>query len=269
MKSYFSDFISMLRRVFGGEELKATPGPVAGPVKSLDQRRYKRASLLIDAQSTLHSELASAFATFRDKSVPVVDLSHIGVAIRREEIQDQDLRNVSNLEPLILSLGSHPSFTTQARLIRYSDQIIAFEIVTVSNEGRKSIDKFLDPKMVGLNMRSIDRSFFSPEETFSKWYCGPRDTNFYLWISGSRIERAIIQLGDETFALSNVNESEVRFVRQARYGAKLESGSESEDLRNSVFFALDVALQIKEGGDSIRGLVKLLTEAAGSLPKES
>ena len=118
--------------------------------------------------------------------------------------------------------------------------------------------------MIGLNMRPVDRAFFSPGETFSIWFCGPRDTNFFLWLSGSRLERAIIQMGEETFALFPSSVSGVRFVRQTSDGAAAET--DAAVLRKSVHFALDVALQIHDGGEAVKGLIKLLTEAADSLP---
>ncbi len=156
-------------------------------------------------------------------------------------------------------------FSVQITIARHSDRVLAFEFVDVPTEGRLTIDRFLDPKMIGLNMRAVDRAFFSPGETFSFWYCGPRDTNLFLWMNGGRLDRAIIQLGDEQFTLApSVGHGDgVRFVR---HNAPITNTSSGEvDLRDSVLFALDVALQVRNGGDSIAGLVKLLTEAADTL----
>lgn len=262
-----------LGRVFGGaaDEGSRLPGGVednglksGGLAHGAEPRRYKRAILLVGNQSSLHSQLASATATYRGKNFSVVDLSHTGLAMLREEIADHELPDVTKSETMSLTLGMQASFSAQVKLVRHSERIMAFEFASVPTEGRLAIDRFLDPKMIGLNMRPVDRAFFSPGETFSIWFCGPRDTNFFLWLSGSRVDRAIIQLGEETFALFPSSVSGVRFVRQTSDGAAAET--DAVVLRKSVHFALDVALQIHDGGEAVKGLIKLLTEAADSLP---
>jgi hypothetical protein len=162
-----------------------------------------------------------------------------------------------------VSLGLFAPVAVQVALVRHSERVLAFEFSNMSTEGRLAIDKFLDPKMIGLNMRPVDSSFFSPGETFSLWYCGPRDTNFFLWMSGGKVDRSIIQMGEDQFALAPSNVSGVRFVRQTSGGASKKE--DAATIRVSVLFALDVALQVRDGGDAIAGLVKLLTEAADTL----
>lgn len=272
MSNFFTAIKGTLGRVFGGSSESSPPKQgeggsglkAGGLAHGAEPRRYKRAILLVGTQSSLHSKLASAMATYRGKTFPVVDLSHTGLAMLREEIADHELPDVTKSEPMSLTLGLLPSFTVQVKLVRHSERIMAFEFSSVPTEGRLAIDKFLDPKMIGLNMRPVDRAFFSPGETFSIWFCGPRDTNFFLWLSGSRLERAIIQMGEETFALFPSSVSGVRFVRQTSDGAAAET--DAAVLRKSVHFALDVALQIHDGGEAVKGLIKLLTEAADSLP---
>ena len=229
------------------------------PRLSHEPRRYKRA-LLLTGRDGIQQQIASALAEYRGREYAVVDLSHSGVAIERGELQDSELPDSTTPEAMTLRLGLLDSFRVQVTLARHAERILAFEFLDVETEGRLTIDRFLDPKMIGLNMRTVDRAFFSPGETFSAWFCGPRDTNFFLWTSGSRLERAIIQLGDEQFALapSAGAGSGIRFSRQTGNGQK----TSAQTLRDSVLFALDVALQVKGGGDAIAGLVKLLTEAA-------
>lgn len=234
-----------------------------------DPRRYKRA-LLLTGQSGIQQDLASASVQFRGKPYVVVDLSHAGVAIERGDIPIDEILDPSKSESVVLNVGMLEPFSAQVTMARSSPTIVAFEFLEVTTDGRLTIDRFLDPKMIGLNMRPVDRAFFSPGETFSLWFCGPRDTNFFLWMNGSKLERAIIQLGDEQFTLApNAGAaSGVRFVRHNVHGMSTRL-SVPTDLRDSVLFALDVALQVKNGGDAIAGLVKLLTEAADTLPPGS
>lgn len=233
-----------------------------------DPRRYKRAMLLTGGDGVQH-KIASASVQFRDRPFPVVDLSHLGVAIDRLDMTDAELPDETKPELMILNVGMLDSFPVHVTLARSSESVIAFEFVDVSTDGRLTIDRFLDPKMIGLNMRPVDRSYFSPGETFSYWYCGPRDTNFFLWMNGPKLERAIIQLGDEQFTLSpsSNDASKVRFVRNtvAMHGRSVPQ----TELRDSVLFALDVALQVKSGGETMAELVKLLTEAADTMSSET
>lgn len=271
MADIFSKIITLFTGLTeGGKSSPSEDGPSSGTAaraKTLafgaEPRRYKRASLLVGSPSNLHAQLASATAQYRGRSFPVLDLSHTGLAVLREDISDNDLPDVSKTEPMTVALGLLPPVAVNVALVRHSERVLAFEFSNMTTEGRLAIDKFLDPKMIGLNMRPVDRAFFSPAETFSLWFCGPRDTNFFLWMSGGKVDRSIIQMGEDHFALAPSNVSGVRFVRQTSDGA--DANEDAATLRKSVLFALDVALQVREGGDAIAGLVKLLTEAADSL----
>lgn len=265
-------FSKLIAKLTGSADSNKSTASGDGPTSSeaskalafnSEPRRYKRASLLVGSSSNLHSQLASATAHYRGKSFPVLDLSHTGLAVQREDVADHELPDVSKTEPMTVALGLLAPVAVQVGLVRHSERVLAFEFSNMSTEGRLAIDKFLDPKMIGLNMRPVDRAFFSPGETFSLWYCGPRDTNFFLWMSGGKVDRSIIQMGEDQFALAPSNVSGVRFVRQTAEGANLKE--DAATLRASVLFALDVALQVRDGGDAIAGLVKLLTEAADTL----
>ncbi len=265
-----ADFFSKIAALFTGvsdhpKSQAADDGPTSGTVdKTLaygsEPRRYKRATLLVGSTTTLHTQLASATAQYRDRTFPVLDLSHTGLALQREDIGDHELPDVTKTEPMTIALGLLAPVPVQVTLVRHSERVLAFEFSNMSTDGRLAIDKFLDPKMIGLNMRPVDKAFFSPGETFSLWFCGPRDTNFFLWMTSGKVDRSIIQMGEDQFALAPSNVSGVRFVRQTSDGSKKEE--DAATLRQSVLFALDVALQVRDGGEAISGLVKLLTEAA-------
>ncbi len=224
-----------------------------------DPRRYKRASLQVEGAGVVQ-EIASASAQYRGETFSVVDLSHTGIALLRTRGDSKVEPSPAGgpPEPMTITLGMFEPKSIQAQPVRSSDRVLAFELVSVPTDARLLIDRFLDPKMIGLNMRTVDRSYFSSGETFSLWYCGPRDTNFFLWMSGSKLERALLQLGDEQYGLDHVA-GVSRLVRAKTSGKK---DDESAPTRGVVLFALDVALQIREGGDAVAGLVKALTEAA-------
>lgn len=224
-----------------------------------DPRRYKRASLQVEGVGAAQ-EIASASAQYRGETFAVVDLSHTGIALLRTRENSKLAPSPAGgvAEPMTITLGMLPPKSIQVQPVRSSDRVLAFELVSVPTDARLLIDRFLDPKMIGLNMRAVDRSYFSSGETFSLWYCGPRDTNFFLWMSSSRLERALLQLGEQQYGLDFVDGA-TRLVRVSGSNKPGESGAPT---RSVILFALDVALQIRDGGDAVGGLVKALTEAA-------
>ncbi len=230
-----------------------------------DPRRYKRAHLYIqDTQSVVRpvqQELASASVQYRGRSFTVIDLSHNGIAIERFEIDDASLPSPQVSESMVVTLGKQEPFALRVSIVRHSDSVLAFEFSEISTEARLAIDRFLDPKMVGLNMRAVESGFFAPGETFSVWYCGPRDTNFFLWMNGKTLGRAIVQLSDVLFTVHQNSDGSVR-AEYSGDGSRVMS-----ELRSHVLFALDVAIQLPQretGSDAYAaaGLVRLLTQAA-------
>lgn len=229
----------------GSGERKATLAHAADP------RRYRRAILLTGKQDSSHFQLAAATVFFRSKPFSVYDISHTGLAILRENMKDHEIPDSSVSEKISVQLGRYPSFDANAKVVRHSEKILAFEFEKISAQGRLAVDQFLDPKMVGLNMRVVDRSIYSSDETFSLWLCGPRDTNFFIWQKQSdQIDRALLQMGRESIELA------------ARDDLSAEVVSCTGKRADLIYFALDVALQVQNGGPLIRGLVKLLTDAA-------
>lgn len=233
-----------------------------------ETRRYKRALLQVDGAGVLH-EIASARAEFAGGDFAVVDLSHTGIAILKAGTQPSVA--VGAIEPMTLTLGLQPPFRLDVLLNRSSERVLAFEFAKVSTEARMAIDRFLDPKMIGLNMRAVDRNYFAAGETFSLWLCGPRDTNFFLWMSGPKLERALIQLGDEQYTLDGPTGSTV--LSRMENGVKTSSPTPGGlPLRDVVLFALDVALQVTQvtqvtdtkTSEAVSALVKGLTEAAAT-----
>lgn len=266
-----SDPVSSDAEMASSQQPAAKHQPAQNQSSSLklnhNPRRYKRALLLAGGEG-VQQEIASATVQFRGQPYAVVDLSHTGVAIERGDLLDIDFPDTMKPESMVLNVGMLEPFSVQATLARHSNTVLAFEFVDVTTEGRLTIDRFLDPKMIGLNMRAVDRSFFSPGETFTLWFCGPRDTNFFLWMNSGRLDRAIIQLGDEQFTLAP-SVSHGNAVRFVRHNAPAVQNAGPIELRDSVLFALDVALQVKTGGDAISGLVALLTQAADTLQPDT
>jgi hypothetical protein len=117
------------------------------------------------------------------------------------------------------------------------------------------VDRFLNAKIVGLNMRAVDRAFFHAGQDFDFWYSGPRDTNFILWFKSARLLRAQVQVGDKVFWLKSREGESVTWEADPDVNMKLEPS----DAHKVASFALDAALQIRGGEESIAALVKHLT----------
>lgn len=261
--------MSIISRLFGRKNVSVpastTPAP-AGSGKP-DPRRFKRVNLVVDVAERLGpqsvqvlTQIAGATAKVVSENVdaPVVDLSHNGLAIRQyHEKAPNELRPwvIGQSYDLEVSLGQTPSFKARGKLARFNEMIVAFEFEMLAAEARLNVDRFLDAKLVGLNMRAVDRAFFHAGQDFDFWYSGPRDTNFILWFQSGKLSRAQVQVAEKVFWLKSQSSDSPTWEPDPEMNLTLEPS----DARNVASFALDAALQIRGGGDPVAALVKALT----------
>ncbi len=239
----------------------------AGTAGKPDPRRFKRVNLVVDVAERLGpqsaqvlTQIAGATAKVLRENLdaPVVDLSHNGLALRQyTESSPSALRPwvIGQSYDLEVSLGQSPSFQVRGRLARFNEMIVAFEFEQLEVDGHVNVDRFLDAKLVGLNMRAVDRAFFHAGQDFDFWYSGPRDTNFILWFKNSQLSLAQVQVGEKVFWLKSQAGDLATWEPDPEANSKLEPS----DPRKLASFALDAALQIRGGGEPVAALVKHLT----------
>lgn len=264
----FNGGMSIFAKLFGlKSESAANSTPTTVAATKPDPRRFKRVNLVVDVAERLGpqsaqvlTQIAGATAKVIGENLdaPVVDLSHNGLALKQHSESVSSASRpwvIGQSYELEVALGQSPSFRARGKLARFNEMIVAFEFEQLSADGRVSVDRFLDAKLVGLNMRAVDRAFFHAGQDFDFWYSGPRDTNFILWFKNAQLSRAQVQVGDKVFWLKSREGETASWEADPDVNMKLEPS----DARKVASFALDAALQIRGGGEPIAALVKHLT----------
>lgn len=267
--AFWKHFFSIiLGRDASSPDAKANAKLVSGLSK--DPRRYRRALLQAEGKGPIQ-EIASALAVIDGKNRPIVDLSYSGFAVLRDVGESKNERQEPGQKTEVkIQLGVSLPVEVRVVVARLSERVVAYEFAQMTADLRVAIEKFLDPKMIGLNMKSIDRNYFASGETFAVWYCGPRDTNFFLWNQQGRLEKALIQLGDLQFSVEPGGVPP-RWLGSPQNQAQGVAIDPQKVPRAGVLFALDVCLQmgeVREFRDSpekkqgLAQLVQLLEEAS-------
>lgn len=131
----------------------------------------------------------------------VLDISHTGVSF---SFPDQSAsawrtRFESSSPNWAIEIELNPEIRVaiQARRVRTTQDVVAFEFIELTNESRFLLDDFLDAKLIGLNMTRVDPSYFEDSDTQSEWFAGPRDTHLLLWASAAGdLMQGLYQQGD-------------------------------------------------------------------------
>lgn len=154
-------------------------------------RRYPR--ILIGKGLT--GKIAGVDAYWPDgKKTGVVDISYIGTAVvsHKEPAWDLSKGEKINLELHFLENDVRVPF--ECEVVRQDDRCTAFHFPNLSVEARKVLQKFMQPKLVGMNTRYVDPKYYIKEQGFNYWYHGPNQTNIFVWGDKKRIKRCTVEL---------------------------------------------------------------------------
>ena len=108
----------------------------------------------------------------------VFDLSFKGFAVSRPALVDL---KPGALQSIRVELGERHGFLVPVRVVWIKEQLVGLEIGDVSAEAHLELNFFLTDKIVGQNMRPVDRQFFNGHETFQFWFQGPKGTHLFIW----------------------------------------------------------------------------------------
>ncbi len=84
---------------------------------------------------------------------------------------------------------------TDCRVIRAETRLLVIELLRVSRSQSESIANYFTDDVISQNTHYIEPRFYAPEQTFSYWFHGPRDTNLYIWKHDKGIQRIVLELG--------------------------------------------------------------------------
>jgi len=222
------------------------------PSKGLERRRFERVALNLD-WGKAKPILGAKIMWPNGESGEVLDMSYQGLAGMRPALYEI---KVSQKVQVHMDLPGEQSANLVGRVVWFNDTMVGLEFSPLDLDTRALIDEFLEDRLVGLHLRSIDRRYFKEGESFSHWYHGPKETNIYLWISvKGDLERAIIEMEGQSLVYENGE----------LLGAGLNVSSVDSDLKvempNSspmVKRAREVLSQLKEQQKPLRHLLEVL-----------
>lgn len=153
-----------------------------------EKRRYQRLSIhdpaLIPVE--LHWEGGETLAVF--------DLSHKGAAVAEPnaEAQQGDLLDVD------MQVGPDKIGPLTVRVAWKKKGVWGLEFHRITGSARLTLNSFLEHKLIGANLKAVDRRYFSPDLDCQHWFHGPSETDLFLWMMSNGesewIARAIFEL---------------------------------------------------------------------------
>lgn len=246
---------------------KATKKKAIEPVA--DRREYIRVPVASD-WGELQPLLGAILHWPNHETSPVFDLSYFGVAASRPALF-APLKG-DRLE-LRIELGKEASIPLKGKMAWGNDKVIGIQLDPLKVEARQAFDDFLEDRLIGLNLRRVDRRHYGPFD-FSVWYHGPHDTNVYLWqdIKTDKILKAEIEL-DGRVLIFDGKQLLSGGARAASLTDQIGAGSrlavddddlpvEVEDHNPLVKRALSILSQVDEPRGPMRDFLTLLAKAA-------
>lgn len=164
-----------------------------------DRRQYQR--VLVEPSKALTVEVAGFGPTL------VFDMSYSGAAFAQPK--DKKIEKVEETVTIVLKTEVDNA-SIPAKVVRVNPEVVAVEFDDIDPAARVIIDRVVTDRIVGLNMSLIDSKHYNAHAQFSHWYHGPRETNIYLWWTGTKLEKAqmdtdkaVLIFEDDSFLFEN------------------------------------------------------------------
>lgn len=88
---------------------------------------------------------------------------------------------------------------TECRVIRSETRLLVVEPLRLSKAQSNDIARYFTEDVIAENTHPIPKKYFAPEQTFTFWFHGPRDTNLYIWRLEKGIQRVILELENNIY----------------------------------------------------------------------
>lgn len=113
----------------------------------------------------------------------ILDLSYKGLAARRPGILPVSVQQNVEVE---VELGQLWRFKTKARIAWANMDWIGLEFTQLPAEGHLAMSEFLEAKLLGQELKPVDKEFFSATSTFTGWFYGPHGVHIFVWLEKER-----------------------------------------------------------------------------------
>jgi hypothetical protein len=192
----------MLRRIV--LKLKKMKSTDANPEaeKSVSQRRFPRVHFRGDIGEA--AKILGARLLWSNQEVSdVFDLSFKGFATARPGLVNL---NIGSLHSVNVELGETPAFLVPVKVVWASEQQLGLELEDCPASVHLRLSEFLSDKLIGQNLRAVDKQFFSAAETFHHWFLGPNSTHLFVWTDeadSTRVVRVLLELDADVWEFEN------------------------------------------------------------------
>lgn len=131
------------------------------------------------------------------EQVDVYDLAYKGAAIGSPTEFNIDIDQKITLR---FSLNPYGDILVPCRIAWKTSERIGLEFENISSDTKQKLDRYLDHKLIGQNLRAVDPRHFNNKNEFTDWFIGPKDTHVFLWRNdSSQITKAVIETEFGTF----------------------------------------------------------------------
>lgn len=191
-------------------------------MSSSDRRQFPRVQFFNDNLDEVKVEWPESDPT------SLLDLSYKGMAI------EKPTKQYSKGERLELTLdvyGKKIGFDVEVMWV--SDKVLGVYLHELSPIAQKLMHRLLHDRLKGLNLRPIDKKFYSDQLDCSQWYQSSDGTNVFLWLKpdGKFVQKLHV---DYEGVLMEFFEGSIRWSWSKELDQFNSPGEDSENAVNSV-----------------------------------
>lgn len=158
------------------------------------ERRFPRARV--------QAALAEVIAVLRAQIVwpnqetsELMDLSYKGFAARRPGLFPIAVQERVNIR---VELGAAAPFFAAAKVVWCNLDWVGLEVASLPPEGHAAMHVFLESKLLGSQLRPVERALVGTGQSFQYWFQGPSDTHVFVWTDpAQRIDRVQVSMENE------------------------------------------------------------------------
>lgn len=189
----------------------------------------------------------------------VHDVSHNGAALGAPTQQTLEAGQELDLQ---FRVDGFPKFKVTGVVARAGQHMVGFKFIAMDTQQRVNFERFLQGKIMGLNVRLVNPHFYGSNSPFTYWFHGPHEFNVFIWEQNGQIERAQIEMG--TDVLEYVDRSFKIATKEATVGETeplAKKGAVAAlSLQDSLYKALEILSHVQESKELLAPLVRLLLE---------
>jgi hypothetical protein len=154
-----------------------------------ERRRYPR--IFLQGTEGFKTLVGAQVAWPAGAKTDVLDLSYTGAALVQGSGSSFDREQACSLK---FHFAGQDPVAVETKIIRADGRLAAVQIDKLEPSARLAFETFLNDNLLGLNLRSVNSSFFNQGQDFDQWLHGPKDTNVFIWGQKEAVEKAVVEI---------------------------------------------------------------------------